>query len=145
MSGTTESNLHVLVLTYLNLKNTIINTIIIIRILQMKKLMQREVKLAQSHCGKVEVQTQEVRSQTPSWGLSAMLGNVRIIRWASREADFQAYLGVCSSISYFLSGAKVSLPQVRDWVKSEVLQHLEYQNYYSGSNTDSLSLLSVTF
>lgn len=94
MSGTAESNLHVLLLTYLNLKNIIINTMIIIPILQMKKLMQREVKFAQGHCGKVEVQSQEVRSQTPSWGLSAMLSNGRIPRWPGREADFQAYLGV---------------------------------------------------
>lgn len=87
MLGTAESNLHILLLTYLNLKNTIINTIIIIPILQMKKLVQREVKLAQGHCGKVEVQTQEVRSQTTSWDLSAMVGNGRIPRWAGREAD----------------------------------------------------------
>lgn len=64
MTGTVESNVHVLPLTYLNLKNTTIITIVITRILEMKKLVQREVKLAQGHCGKVEVQTQEARSQT---------------------------------------------------------------------------------
>lgn len=89
-----ESNLHVLLLTYLNFKNTIINTIIIIPISQMKKLVQRKLKLAQGHCGKVEIQTQEVRSQTPSWGLSAMVDNGRIPRWAGRETDFQTYLCV---------------------------------------------------
>lgn len=48
-------------------------------------MVQREVKLAQEHCGKVEIQTQQPGPRSQTLGLSGVVGNNKIPKWAVRK------------------------------------------------------------